>query len=200
MFSKTRILILTAALLVICTGCGQLLTGTFRVSEGIGKVHEEGTLILAEVVVELTREQTLTRFSSSDLQAVRLAEPEIKNGSGVFVSPFKQRQTALSPADGIFALVAPSTSLDPRQRCGPQGCSYGGDAVAIRVVKKVLEGRGSSGLHVIEAVVEPASVQGDCSYVPRGRRLALHCKSLDHQGWEWDDDVFVKRPTATFRK
>lgn len=40
MFFKTRFSALTIVLL-ICAGCGQLLTGTLRVSEGIGKAHEE---------------------------------------------------------------------------------------------------------------------------------------------------------------
>jgi hypothetical protein len=182
--------------ILACTGCGQLLTGTFRVSEGIGRPQDEGTLILAEVNVALTREQALARFRPADFRAAGLSETEVTEGTAVFVSPYRQRQTPLVPAQGLFALVKlDAASLDVRRSCGGRGCSYGGDAVAVRVLKRPSEGVGAPGvLYVVEAVVEPASVQGDCYYVPRRGREALHCKSLDSKGWEWNEDVFVKRP------
>jgi hypothetical protein len=192
-------LALLAAILV-CAGCGQHLTGTLRVSEGLGTPQQEGTLILVEVITPLKREQALGLFRSVDFQAAGLKESDVSDGTAVFVSPWQQRPTAFSPAEGLYALVSPSAgSLDSgASSCNPRGgCSYGGDAIAIRVAKKPAGGAGEPMLYIIESIVEPRSIQGDCYYVPRGSRQALYCKSLDSKGWEWQGDVFVKRPGAS---
>lgn len=183
--------------IIACAGCGQLLTGSLRVSEGLGRPQQEGTLILVEVITPLTREQTLAQFRPADLQAAGLKESDVQVGTAVFVSPYKQRQSALSPAQGLYALVSLNAeSLDSgRSGCFSQGgCSYGGDAVAIRVAKRPPGGVGQPVLYVLDSIVEPRSVTGDCYYVFRGSRQALYCKSLDSKGWEWQGDLFVKRP------
>jgi hypothetical protein len=192
-----RLTLLTAILAF--AGCGQHLTGTLRVSEGLGTPQQEGTLILVEVITPLTREQALVQFREADLQAAGLKEADVMLGTAVFVSSYAQRQTALSPAQGLYALVNLNAgSLDSGASTCSQGrCSYGGDAVAIRVAKRPAGGTGEPVLYIVESVVEPSSVKGDCSYVPRGGRRALHCKSLDSKGWEWQGNLFVKRPGAT---
>jgi hypothetical protein len=191
-------LIVLAAILAIA-GCGQHVAGSLRVSEGLGTPQQEGTLILVEVITPLKREQTLGLFRSVDLQAAGLKESDVSDGTAVFVSPWRQRQTAFFPAEGLYALVSPSAGSlhSGASSCSPRGCSYGGDAIAIRVARRPAGGAGESVLYIIESVVEPRSIQGDCYYVPRGSRRALHCKSLDSKGWEWQGDVFVKRPGAT---
>jgi hypothetical protein len=190
-------LALLAAILV-CAGCGQHLTGYLRVSEGVGTPKQEGTLILVEVITPLTREQALAQFRAADLQAAGLKDADVQYGTAVFVTPYRQTQTALFPAQGLYALVNVNAgSLDSgASTCGQGGCSYGGDAVAIRVAKRPAGGTGEPVLYIVESIVEPRSVQGDCYYVPRGGRRALYCKSLDSKGWEWDEDLFVKRPSA----
>jgi hypothetical protein len=196
-------LALLAAILAFA-GCGQHLTGTLRVSEGLGRSQQEGTLILVEVITPLTREQALAQFRPADLQAVGLKESDVGAGTAVFVTPYRQHQTAFVPAQGLYALVRLNAeSLDSgASSCGQRGyigCSYGGDAVAIRVAKKPAGGAGEPVLYVVESIVEPRSVHGDCYYVPRGARQALYCKSLESKGWEWQEDLFVKRPGATAR-
>ena len=190
-------LALLAAILAFA-GCGQHLSGTLRVSEGVGTPQQEGTLILVEVITPLTREQALARFRAVDLQAAGLKDADVQLGTAVFVSAHRQRQTAFVPAQGLFALVnLHAGSLDSgASTCGPRGCSFGGDAVAIRVAKRPAGGTGEPVLYIVESVVEPRSVQGDCFYVPRGDRQTLHCKSLVSKGWEWEEDLFVKRPSA----
>jgi hypothetical protein len=192
-----RLTLFTAILAL--AGCGQHLTGTLRVSEMLGTPQQEGTLILVEVITPLTREQALARFRPADLQAVGLKESDVSAGTAVFVSSYRQFATNFVPAQGYFALVRLNAeSLDSgASSCGQRGyigCSYGGDAVAIRVAKKPAGGAGEPVLYVLESVVEPRSVKGDCYYVPRGSKQVLYCKSLDSKGWEWQDDLFVKRP------
>jgi hypothetical protein len=199
------------AISIICVGCAGQTVGTLRVSEGIGKSYEDGTLILAEVSVRLTRWQTLERFPPEDLHAAGLRESDVKNGmavTAVFVTPWAQTQRGLAPElafstiKGLYALVNSSvaTTLTTISTCDTGGCKNGGDAVAVRVLRKPSDSTGKTGLYVVDSVVEPATVQGDCSYVTRGWRKALYCKSLDFSGWKWDDDVFVKRPdTAIVR-
>ena len=192
---RLALLVATVAL----AGCGQHIIGTtIRVSEGVGAPQQEGTLILVEVIVPLPREVTMAQFRAADLQAAGLKEADVRLGTAVFVSPYQQTQNALSPAQGLFALVKINAgSLDSgASTCGPRGCSYGGDAVAIRVAKRPAGGAGEPVLYILESIVEPRSVQGDCFYVARGSRRALYCKSLESKGWEWDDDLFVKRPNA----
>ena len=189
---------LLLVVLVIAAGCVSQPAGTLglQVSEGIGTYQDEGTLIVMEVITPLTREQALQRFRPSDLQAVGLKEAEVAYGSAVFASPWHQRSSTLFPARGVFALVRPNLASPMNSgasTCGSRGCSYGGDAVAVRVVKKASDGE-SSGLYAVDAVVEPRSVQGDCSYTGVDGRRALYCESLKAQGWEWKDALFIKRP------
>lgn len=189
--------ILLAAILAIA-GCSH--RGELRVSEGIGTPMQEGTLMLVEVITPLTRERALELFRAVDLEAAALKESDVTAGTAVFVSPWKQRSGKLSPSQGLYALVGPAAgSLDS----GPSHCSllggcasYGGDAVAIRVLKRPPGGAGEPVLYVVERIIEPRRVTGDCYYDARGSRQALHCKSLDAVGWEWQGDVFVKRPGA----
>ena len=196
-------LVLLAGILTIIAGCGQHgqhVPGTLlTVSEGLGTPQEEGTLMLVEVITPLTREHALGLFRSVDLQTAGLKESDMSVGTAVFVSPWKQSQSAFFPPQGLYALVSPTAgSLDSgASSCKPSGCSYGGDAVAIRVVKRPAGGVGEPVLYIVESIVEPRSIRGDCYYFPRGSRRALHCKSLDSKGWEWQEDVFVKRPGAT---
>ena len=195
---------------IVCVGCAGQTMGTLRVSEGIGKSYEEGTLILAEVSVGLTRWQTLERFTPDDLHAAGLRETDVKNGmavTAVFVTPWAQTQGGLTPeltlstVKGLYALVNNSVSdtLTTISTCDRGSCKYGGDAVAVRVLRKPSDNTGKTGLYIVDSVVEPATVQGDCSYVTRGWRKALYCKSLESSGWKWDDDVFVKRPDTTIK-
>jgi len=190
-------LALLAAILAFA-GCGQHLTGTLRVSEGVGTPQQEGTLILVEVITPLTREQALAQFRAADLQAAGLKDADVQLGTAVFVSPYRQTQTAFVPAQGLYALVNLNAgSLDSgASTCSQRGCSYGGDAVAIRVAKRPSGGAGEPVLYILESVVEPRSVRGDCYYVPRGYRQAVHRKSFESKGWEWDEDCFVKAPSA----
>ena len=169
-----------------------------RITEGLGTPQQEGTLILVEVITPLTREQALARFRPADLQEAGLKESDVQAGTAVFVSPWRQTQTTLAPAQGLYALVNLNAGkLDSgRSTCTQHGCSYGGDAVAIRVVKRPPGGAGEPVLYVVERIVEPRSMQGDCGYVPRGNRQALYCKSVDGEGWEWQEELFVKRPGA----
>jgi hypothetical protein len=196
--TASRLSLLAAVLFI--AGCGQHLTGSFRISEGVGGPQDEGTLILTEVIVPLSRQQAMERFRPADLEAAGLTEADVKDGTVVFVSPYRQRQTALFPADGLYAFVKSGAgSLSSPTSCGPRGCSYGGAAVAIRVLRGS-SAAGASGLYVVDSVVEPADVKGDCFYVPRDTRQSLHCKSLDSQGWQWDGDLFVKRPASAARR
>lgn len=186
---------------LVLAGCASQPAGTLglQVSEGIGTTQDEGTLIVMEVITPLTREQTLQRFRPSDLQAVGLNEEEVRYGTAVFASPWHQRSGALFPARGVFALVRPDLASPINSGasiCGARGCSYGGDAVAVRVVKKWSAGV-SSGLYVVDAVVEPRSVQGDCAYTGVDGQRALYCKSLKAAGWEWKDALFIKRPAPS---
>ncbi|HSE00621.1 MAG TPA: hypothetical protein VLB72_07810 [Burkholderiales bacterium] len=183
-------------LALLIAGCGQHLIGTtLRVSEGIGAPQQEGTLILVEVITPITREQAMALFRAADLRAAGLKDADVQHGTAVFVSPY--RQTVLFAAQGLYALVNPNVgSLDSGlSACNPR-CSYGGDAVVIRVAKRPAGGAGEPVLYILESIVEPRSVQGDCYYVPRGSRRALYCKSLESKGWEWDDSLFVKRPNS----
>jgi hypothetical protein len=197
------------------------ICGRLNVSEGIETPQQEGTLILVEVITPLMPDQVLARFRPVDLQAVGLKESDVSYGTAVFVSSWAQSQSRVSPAKGLYALVnlnaespdsGASTSLRAGERWSAvndelllwretfcsryEGCSYGGAAVAIRVVKRPAGGAGEPMLYVVESVVEPRLLQGDCQYVPRGIRRALHCTSLDSKGWEWQGDLFVKRPDA----
>jgi hypothetical protein len=198
------------AMSLVCVGCAGQTVGTLRVSEGIGKSYENGTLILAEVGVGLTRWQTLERFGPEDLHAAGLSESDVKSGMAVmavFVTPWAQTQRGLTPelafstVKGLYALVNKSVadSLATINTCDRGICKNGGDAVAVRVLRKPSDSTGITGLYVVDSIVEPANVHGDCFYVTRGWRKALYCKSLDNSGWEWDDNVFVKRPGIAFR-
>ena len=195
---SSRLLLLVV---LLSAGCAGQPAGTLglQVSEDIGTAQDEGTLIVMEVITPLTREQALQRFRPSDLQAAGLNEAEIRYGTAVFASPWHQRSSALFPARGVFALVKPDLASplnSGASTCGSRGCSYGGDAVAIRIVRKSSEGT-SSGLYVVDAVVEPRSVQGDCAYTGVDGHRALYCKSLEAAGWEWKDALFIKRPTPS---
>ena len=183
---------------LVSAGCASQPAGTLglQVSEGIGTPQDEGTLIVMEVITPLTREQALQRFRPPDLQAAGLNEAEVRYGTAVFASPWHQRSSALSPARGVFALVKPDLASpinSGASTCGSRGCSYGGDAVAVRVVKRPSEGA-SPGLYVVDAVVEPRSAQGDCAYTAIDGHRSLYCKSLKASGWEWKDALFIKRP------
>jgi hypothetical protein len=129
-----------------------------------------------------------------------------KTVTSVFVTHWAQTQRgisselAFSTVKGLYALVNNSAdSLDMISTCDRGICKNGGDAVAVRVLRKSSDSTGITGLYVVDSIVEPANVQGDCSYVTRGWRKALYCKSLDSSGCEWNDDVFVKRSGTAIR-
>ena len=170
-------------------GCGQLLTGTLRVSEGIGTPQPDGTLILMELITPLTREQTMARFSPSELQLTGIKETDVQDGTAVFATPWKQS----GPSQGVFALAKPE--LRPTLNSGPSncrpggGCSYGGDAVAVRVIRS--GAAGTRALYLIDSIVEPRTVEGDCYYIGGG---TLYCKSLELKGWKAQDRLFLKLP------
>lgn len=188
-------LVLIAVLILV--GCGQQLSGNLRVAEGLDAPLADGTLVLVEVISPLTRDQVLARYRAVDLQAAGIPERDVQDGTAVFVTPFHQQQTTFSPAVGVYALIPSNpASIDAgMSRCtAPGRCSYGGDAVAVRVVRRPPGGEGQPQLYVLDSVVEPRHVQGDCGYLPRQNRMALYCKSLDAKGWGWQDNVYVKRP------
>lgn len=138
------------------------------------------TLILAEVIVPLTRQQTLERFRPADLQAAGLKEADVKEGTaGLALHAAPDR--ALPRRRALRACQTRRRIVSSPATCGPRGCSYGGAAVAIRVLRGP-SATGAAGLYVVDSVVEPADVKGDCFYVPRDTRQSLHCKSLDSQG------------------
>jgi len=187
---KCRRALLAAMLFFV--GCGQHVTGTLRTTDGLEHPLQDGMLVLVEVIAELTPEQTLSRFSAADLRALGITQGDVRVGTAVFVSPYRQRATAFNPAQGLYALVSPKTGplgLN-KTNCSPRGCTYGGDAAAMRVVKRL---SANGDLYIVERIIEPANIKGDCYYIPRGRRQALHCKSLEAHGWEWYEDLFVKR-------
>jgi hypothetical protein len=179
---------------VICTGCGAHLEGTtVNVYEGVGYRPQVGTLVLVEAMVPLSRGQALSVFRPVDLQAAGLKESDVSDGTAVFVSPHRQIESFLSPAHGLYALVSPELRSVSAFRANG---AWGGDAVAIRVTSRPPGSKGEPVLYVIERVVEPSHKQGDCKYLnrPSGRQ-ALWSKKLESEGWTWEQDLFVLRPS-----
>jgi len=190
-----------ALLLAVLTGCGgysggELLTGTLRVEEGIGRPQPEGTLILMELITPLTRQQTLTRFAPADLRQAGLQESDVQDGSAVFAVPWHQRGGLTT---GAFALVA--SSLRPKLNSGPSkcnargDCSYGGDVVAIRVIRA-----GPRPLYQVDFIAEARTASGDCYYVRTAGKEMIYCKSLEAKGWIAKDGLFMKSPDAPAQK
>jgi hypothetical protein len=151
-----------------------------------------------ELLTPLTRDQTLVRFSAADLQLAGLTEADVRDGSAVFGQPWRSGGNALSPTQGAFILAKPDLSSklnSGASRCGGGGgCSYGGDAVAVRVAKAGTSA--TRAVYVVDSIVEPRTAQGDCYYINVGRRPMIYCKSLEAKGWTAHDGMFVKRPDS----
>jgi hypothetical protein len=195
-----------AAMFSLITACA---APPLRVVEEAPQLHDEGTLLIGEVLRGLTLGEVLDRYSSSDLEMAGLTESEVKDGSAVILSNFGQRQGYFNAAHVYYALIQwdSTASLEYNKTCfqpGPRPgtCTYGGDVVSFRVVRKPLGMTGPSGLNVVELVVEPRGQVGDCVYMDRGGtkkqnyRYALICYSLAEKGWGWFGDEYVKRPAA----
>jgi hypothetical protein len=179
----------------LISGCGQHLTRDLRVSEGLRSSVEVGTLILVEIVTPLKREQILDRFRPIDLEAADINANDVRDGSAVFASPYKQGQGLISPADGIFVLIPPGFGfIDAGPSwCINGRCSWSGDVATIRVVKRPAGGNGEQVLYIADRIVESRRDKGDCFY---SSHYSLFCNSLKSNGWQWQEDLFVKPATV----
>jgi hypothetical protein len=195
-----------AAMITLVSACA---APPLRLAEEAPQLHDEGTLLIGEVIRSLTLSEILDRYSSSDLEMAGWTESEVKDGNAVILSNFGQHQGYFDVAHVYYALIQwdSTASLQYNKACfqpGPRpgSCTYGGDVVSFRVVRKPLNMNGPSGLNVVELVVEPRGQVGDCVYLDRGRtknrnyRYALICDSLSAKGWEWYGDEFVKLPAV----
>lgn len=185
-----------------------------RIAEQPVKAHDEGTLLLGEIVLPLSRDEILRRYPPADLESAGWNVADVVDGSAVVLSNFAQSNQTLfgwqlTEGHGFYALIRRESfpEFGSHQKCGPVGgCRYGGDAVSVRVVRKAAGPGSPTGLNLVEAMVEPADVTGDCQYVnrgefkPKGYCCALLCKSLLKQGWDWDGDELVKRPAISAGK
>jgi len=196
----TRIAI--GALIIQMTACAT----PFQVIEQSPELHDEGTLLLGEVIRPLSLAEVTARYKKSDLEMAGWSKTDIKTGNAVIISNFKQRQGWFDSAHVYYALVKKNSAiaLEYNKACLQPGrllgCVYGGDAVSFRIVRKPIELTHPSGLNVVEEVIEPRGQEGDCAYLDRGwskrknYRFALFCESLYAKGWGWHGDEFIKRP------
>ena len=194
-----------AALIVLTSSCGGL--APLRMTEQVTKVHEEGTLLVGEIVQDLSRDEIMKKYRSADLEIAGWKESEVVDGSAAALVNFQQGQrvvfgTQVGATQVIYALITHElyrslvSHRDRNSRPNSTAGSFGGDVVTVRVVRRASSASGPSALNLIESVVETAAASGNCNYlIERGK--ALFCKSLLGQGWVWDGDELVKRPTVT---
>ena len=194
-----------ATLIVLTSSCGG--PAPLRMIEQVTKVHEEGTLLVGEIVQDLSRDEIMKRYRPADLEIAGWKESEVLDGSAVALVNFRQRQrvafgSQVGETHVIYALIKHELYIslvshrDRSLRPNSTASGFGGDVVTVRVVRRASTASVPSALHLIESLVETAAASGDCYYdTPRG--YALFCKSLLGEGWVWDGNELVKRSFAT---
>ena len=200
---KYSIRVVISTFAIFLTACAVPL----QVVEQTPQFHEEGTLLIGEIIKPLTRQEIIDRYNAADLKTAGLDAASVKDGDAVVISNFKQWQDSGYAARVYYALIQKTSDINVNynEEClkpGPRlaGCAYGGDAVSFRVVRKPTSLIGPTGLNIVDMVIEPRGQHDDCNYSDRGQyksrnyRYGLECQSLYAQGWGWKQDEFAKLP------